>query len=270
MPSLRAAVTALMLAGLVASPATAAQRPDRTGPARPGSATGAVHGRVTGPNGVPLRGAEVRVRDPNGRENRLATTDEEGRYQVDNLLPGTWSVSAAKGGYITQQFGQRGPFSAASRLRLPHASARRPTSCCGPAAPSPVGCSTSTATLSRARASRWCSSATTAAAVSSLRPALAIRPTTPAPSGCMRCRPATTTWRPAFAPRAPAGSSRPRLACPLYYPGTRRSGTAQRLSVAVLARSWLGSASPLAAGARGHACRVPWSWRRARRRGTRR
>jgi len=118
MPSLRAAVTALMLAGLVASPATAAQRPDRTGPARPGSATGAVHGRVTGPNGVPLRGAEVRVRDPNGRENRLATTDEEGHYQVDNLLPGTWNVSAAKGGYITQQFGQRGPFSAAQPITL--------------------------------------------------------------------------------------------------------------------------------------------------------
>ena len=65
-----------------------------------------------------MRGAEVRVRDPNGRENRLATTDEDGRYQVDNLLPGTWSVSAAKGGYITQQYGQPHASSAAPPITL--------------------------------------------------------------------------------------------------------------------------------------------------------
>ena len=75
-------------------------------------------GRVTGPNGVPLRGAEVRVRDPNGRENRLATTDEKGAIEVDNLLPGTWSVSAAKSGYITQHYRQRNPFSAPETVTL--------------------------------------------------------------------------------------------------------------------------------------------------------
>ena len=74
--------------------------------------TGTVRGRVTSTTGVPLRGAEVRVRDPNGRENRLVTTDEEGRFEVVNLVPGSWTVSAAKGGFLTQQYGQRGPFSA--------------------------------------------------------------------------------------------------------------------------------------------------------------
>ena len=43
----------------------------------PVPATGTVRARVTSANGVPLRGAEVRVRDPNGRENRVVTTDEE-------------------------------------------------------------------------------------------------------------------------------------------------------------------------------------------------
>jgi hypothetical protein len=90
--------------------------------AQPGSepvpATGIVRGRVTSANGVPLRGAEVRVRDPNGRENRLVTTDEEGRFEVGNLVPGSWTVSAAKGGFLTQQYGQRGPFSAPQTITL--------------------------------------------------------------------------------------------------------------------------------------------------------
>ena len=84
----------------------------------PVPATGIVRGRVTGANGVPLRGAEVRVRDPNGRENRLVTTDEEGRFEVGNLVPGSWTVSAAKGGFLTQQYGQRGPFSAPQTITL--------------------------------------------------------------------------------------------------------------------------------------------------------
>jgi len=103
----------LLLASLVAITPAEAQRATAAQPA-----TGSVSGRVTSVNGVPLRGAEVRVRDPDGRENRLTTTDEQGRYQVDNLLPGTWSVSAAKGGYLTQQYGQRGPLSAGETLTL--------------------------------------------------------------------------------------------------------------------------------------------------------
>jgi hypothetical protein len=114
MPS-RGVRTALFLVSLSAAPLVGAQGPP---PPATAPATGSVRGRVTSASGVPLRGAEVRVRDPNGRENRLATTDEQGRYQVDNLVPGAWSVSAAKGGYITQQYGQRGPFSAAQPLTL--------------------------------------------------------------------------------------------------------------------------------------------------------
>ena len=114
MPRHAAGVT-LLLAALVAIPTFAAQR---SGPAQQGPATGTVSGRVTGPNGVPLRGAEVRLRDPNGRENRLATTDENGAFEVTNLPPGTWSVSAAKSGYITQHYQQRNPFSAPETVTL--------------------------------------------------------------------------------------------------------------------------------------------------------
>jgi hypothetical protein len=117
MPS-RAMRTALFLLVTLAALPVGAQGPPQRAPQATVPATGSVRGRVTSANGVPLRGAEVRVRDPNGRENRLVTTDEEGRYEVNNLVPGTWSVSAAKGGYITQQYGQRGPFSAAQPITL--------------------------------------------------------------------------------------------------------------------------------------------------------
>jgi hypothetical protein len=117
MPGRCSRTALLVLATLAVAPTAGAQR-GAEAPRAAVPATGTVRGRVTSANGVPLRGAEVRVRDPNGRENRLATTDEQGRYQVNNLVPGTWSVSAAKGGYITQQYGQRGPFSAAQPITL--------------------------------------------------------------------------------------------------------------------------------------------------------
>jgi hypothetical protein len=114
MPS-RSVATALVLLVNLAAAASAAQRGSEPAPV---PATGVVRGRVTSANGVPLRGAEVRVRDPNGRDNRLVTTDEEGRFEVGNLMPGSWTVSAAKGGFLTQQYGQRGPFSAPRTIAL--------------------------------------------------------------------------------------------------------------------------------------------------------
>jgi hypothetical protein len=116
MPGRSTRTVLLLLIGLAAGPSSSyAQR--STEPA-PVPATGVVRGRVTSATGVPLRGAEVRVRDPNGRENRLVTTDEDGRYEVVNLVPGSWTASAAKGGYLTQQFGQRRPFSAPRTITL--------------------------------------------------------------------------------------------------------------------------------------------------------
>jgi protocatechuate 3,4-dioxygenase beta subunit len=115
----RAVRTAVFLViGVAGLASTAVAQRAGEAPATTAASTGTVRGRVTSANGVPLRGAEVRVRDPNGRENRLATTDDQGRYQVDNLVPGQWTLSAAKGGYITQQYGQRGPFSPAEPITL--------------------------------------------------------------------------------------------------------------------------------------------------------
>ena len=82
--------------------------PPRTGPTTI-TATAVISGRVVAVTGGPVRGAEVRVRDANGRDNRLITTDGAGRFEVRDLTPGQWTVRASKAGYITQSFGQRHP-----------------------------------------------------------------------------------------------------------------------------------------------------------------
>ena len=70
--------------------------------------TAAISGRVTAANGAPIRGAEVRVREVDGRgEHRLATTDDDGRFELRDLLPGRFTLTAAKPGFVTQQYGQR-------------------------------------------------------------------------------------------------------------------------------------------------------------------
>ena len=84
------------------------QGPARTGPTTI-TATAVISGRVVAATGGPLRGAEVRVRDANGRDSRLITTDNAGRFEVRDLTPGQWTVKASKAGYITQAFGQRHP-----------------------------------------------------------------------------------------------------------------------------------------------------------------
>jgi hypothetical protein len=83
----------------VSAPA-AAQRGQGAGPIRDGSsltATGAgtIAGRVTAArSGAPPR--RVEILDGNGRENRLVTTDEDGRFALRDLTPGPWTVTASE------------------------------------------------------------------------------------------------------------------------------------------------------------------------------
>jgi hypothetical protein len=88
-------------------------------PIRPILATAAIVGQVvTAGSGVPIRGAEVRLRATDGRENRLVTTDAAGRFAIRDLTPGEWGITASKAGFISQQFGQRRPFEAARPIQL--------------------------------------------------------------------------------------------------------------------------------------------------------
>jgi hypothetical protein len=93
-----------------------ASRPASAGPI-PASAM--VVGRVTTTDtGAPIRGAEVRLRATDGRENRLVTTDAEGRFQIVGLVAGEWTLTASKAGFISQQFGQLRPFQGVANIQL--------------------------------------------------------------------------------------------------------------------------------------------------------
>ena len=58
---------------------------------------GQIAGTVKGPNGSPISGANV-VTNPS---NYSATTDSSGYYQINAVAPGTYTVTASKGGYVS-------------------------------------------------------------------------------------------------------------------------------------------------------------------------
>jgi hypothetical protein len=83
-------------------------------PPPPGTAM--LRGRVyAGDSGQPLRKAQVRIFSSNPPvgggvatpENRLATTDANGRFEFENVRAGRYTVSAQKAGYINMSFGQQ-------------------------------------------------------------------------------------------------------------------------------------------------------------------
>jgi hypothetical protein len=79
--------------------------------------TATLRGRVVAADGgQPLRKAQVRamanVPPGNGQmpENRLVTTDAAGRYEFTGLPAGRYNLTAAKGSYVSLQYGQLRPF----------------------------------------------------------------------------------------------------------------------------------------------------------------
>jgi len=80
--------------------------------------TSSISGRVTtADTGAPIRGAEVRL-SIDGRFSRLATTNNEGRYELRNLPAGTYKLIVSKAGFITLEYGQRRPFETAGTITI--------------------------------------------------------------------------------------------------------------------------------------------------------
>jgi hypothetical protein len=66
----------------------------------------------------PVRRAQVRATSPETRSARLSTTDADGRFELKDLPAGRWTISATKGGFVSQQFGQRHPFESVEPIDL--------------------------------------------------------------------------------------------------------------------------------------------------------
>ncbi len=95
--------------------APAQQQPQM--PAAPGTAT--MRGHVfAADGGQPLRKAQVRIFANDIRENRMATTDENGAYEFKDVRAGRYTISASKGSYLTISYGQQRATDAPKPLQI--------------------------------------------------------------------------------------------------------------------------------------------------------
>ena len=90
---------------------------DNAQPVKPGTATLRGH-VVAADTGQPLRKAQVRIFAAELRENRMATTDADGKYEFKELPAGRYNVSASKGSYVALQYGQQRPFEAGKPVEI--------------------------------------------------------------------------------------------------------------------------------------------------------
>jgi hypothetical protein len=87
--------------------------------AAPKTGKAVLRGRVVAADtGQPLRKAQVRIMSGELRENRMTTTDAEGRYEFKELPAGRYNVSASKGSYVQLQYGQLRPFEPGKPLEV--------------------------------------------------------------------------------------------------------------------------------------------------------
>lgn len=94
--------------GQAGTPATG-PRGTVTTPAEP-VGTAVVRGMVVAADtGAPLRKADVRLLGSTGQDNRQVTTDDDGRFELRELTGGRYTLTAAKNGFISLQYGQRRP-----------------------------------------------------------------------------------------------------------------------------------------------------------------
>jgi protocatechuate 3,4-dioxygenase beta subunit len=70
------------------------------------SPTGSVRGRVVGVDGTPIPFAQVYLFAATNADSRMATTDGDGRFDVEKIVAGTLLVSVAKQGYLQVESGQ--------------------------------------------------------------------------------------------------------------------------------------------------------------------
>jgi Carboxypeptidase regulatory-like domain len=74
---------------------------------------------VASDTGTPIRRAQVRAVAPDSGDNRMATTDAQGRFEIRELAGGRYTLTASKGGFVTLQYGQRRPSERGTAVDLP-------------------------------------------------------------------------------------------------------------------------------------------------------
>ena len=90
---------------------------DNAQPRATGTAT--IRGHVVAADsGQPLRKAQVRIMSGELRENRMTSTDADGKFEFKEVIAGRYNVSASKGSYVALQYGQLRPFEPGKPLEI--------------------------------------------------------------------------------------------------------------------------------------------------------
>ena len=110
--------------------ALAAQPPSGQGQGRQGQGqardraqvppgTGVIAGRVVAADTArPLKHARVTVSGGGGRQSRSTTTDEQGHFEITDLAGGTYTITAARNGFVNAIYGQKRPLQAGTPVDL--------------------------------------------------------------------------------------------------------------------------------------------------------
>lgn len=102
-------VALLMTVGVVAASGQPAVAPG-IGPAKPATGTAIIRGTVLAADtGAPVRRAQVRAMSSDGQDNRVTLSDDQGRFELKDLVGGRYTVMASRTGFVTMQYGQRRP-----------------------------------------------------------------------------------------------------------------------------------------------------------------
>src|SRR5262245_22937207 len=81
--------------------------------------TARITGRVVATDtGNPLRRAQVRLTATDVRVNRVASTDNDGKYEFTGLAAARYRLQISKAGYVTLEYGQARPFEAGKPLDI--------------------------------------------------------------------------------------------------------------------------------------------------------
>ena len=103
-------------------PPPAPGMPPNVGPPRDTSqktGTARIRGRVVAADtGQPLRKAQVRASAPELRENRVTSTDADGRFELKELPAGRYNLTVSKGSFVQLQYGQLRPFTPGKPIEL--------------------------------------------------------------------------------------------------------------------------------------------------------
>lgn len=119
------ALVVLVTATFVAAPPPApflvpqTSAPGQVTPARPlppgattAKGTAVIRGTVVAMDtGAPLRRVQISAfgNTPDARGTRVTSTDDQGRYELRELVAGRYTINASKAGFVSLQYGQRRP-----------------------------------------------------------------------------------------------------------------------------------------------------------------